>query len=38
MNVPRSEFGRTLAKMDVEAGRILRTWVENLDEKVLMEA
>lgn len=35
---PRSEFGRTLAKMDVEAGRILRTWVENLDEKVLMEA
>ena len=35
---PRSDFGRTIAKMDVEAGRILHTWVENLDGKVLMEA
>ena len=35
---PRSDFGRTIAKMDVEAGRILHTWVKNLDGKVLMEA
>ena len=35
---PRSDFGRTIAKMDVEAGRILHTWVENLDGKVLLEA
>lgn len=35
---PRSDFGRTLAKMDVENGRILRTTIENLDGKVLLEA
>ena len=35
---PRSDFGRTIAKMDVEAGRILHTWIENLDGKVLLEA
>ena len=35
---PRSDLGRTIAKMDVEAGRILHTWIENLDGKVLLEA
>lgn len=35
---PRSEFGRTLAKMDVENGRILRTTIEDLNGKVLFEA
>ena len=35
---PRSDFGRTIAKMDVEDGRILHTWIENLDGKVLLEA
>lgn len=35
---PRSDFGRTIAKMDVEDGRILHTWIENLDGKVLLDA
>ena len=35
---PRSDFGRTIAKMDVEDGHIRHTWVENLDGKVRMEA
>ncbi len=34
---PRSNFGRTLAKMDVERGRVLHTAIENLDGKVLLE-
>ncbi|MDE8701449.1 metallophosphoesterase family protein [Adlercreutzia equolifaciens] len=34
---PRSEYGRTLAKMDVENGRILRTVIEDLNGKVLFE-
>ena len=35
---PRSDFGRTIAKMDVAEGRVLHTWIENLDGKVLLEA
>lgn len=35
---PRSDFGRTIAKMDVEDGHIRHTWIENLDGKVLLEA
>ena len=35
---PRSDFGRTIAKMDVEDGRILHTWIEILVGKVLLEA
>lgn len=34
---PRSDLGRTIAKMDVENGRILHTWIENLDGNVLLE-
>ena len=35
---PRSDMGRTIAKMDVEDGRILRTTIETLDGEVLLEA
>lgn len=34
---PRSDFGRTIAKMDVEDGRILHTTIEDLNGKVLLE-
>lgn len=35
---PRSDFGRTIAKMEVDNGRVLTTRIENLDGKVLLEA
>ena len=35
---PRSDFGRTIAKMEVENGRVRHTWIENLNGKVLLEA
>lgn len=35
---PRSDFGRTIAKMEVENGRVLHTRIENLDGKTLLEA
>lgn len=35
---PRSDFGRTIAKMEVENGRVRHTWIENLSGKVLLEA
>lgn len=35
---PRSDFGRTIAKMQVENGRVLHTTIETLNGKVLLEA
>lgn len=36
---PRSDFGRTIGeKWTWKTGRILHTWIENLDGKVLLEA
>ena len=35
---PRSDFGRTIAKMEVENGRVLRTAIEDLTGKTLLEA
>lgn len=35
---PRSDLGRTVAKMEVEDGRILSTVIENLSGTVLMRA
>ena len=35
---PRSDFGRTIAKMDVENGRVLRNAIEDLTGKTLLEA
>lgn len=34
---PRSEFGRTIAKMDVEDGRVLSCRIEDLNGNVLLE-
>lgn len=34
---PRSDYGRTIAKMEVENGRILHSVIENLNGKPLLE-
>lgn len=34
---PRSEFGRTFGKIEIEDGRIQRAWIETLDGDKVME-
>lgn len=34
---PRSEYGRTFGKIEVEDGKILRAWIETLDGEIVMK-